>query len=459
MSHSFHLEEVNSPLLSDISKEMGGEEISFVDGYPAPQENNWPKGYTYVYQQNKSARALEVEYDGSTFQVRIFAASSPHDYGFAVKLATAVSKLHGVDISPEDNNKMGLPEFVETYNESWIEDHSKTTLSMLLGSQPDDPEAVAQIPGVGATMRLGPRVMGQLMEDKANLAQEFYYRLKKLNYIHLEDVYRSSIMVVSNKEGDKSVRLTTLGEGVPTLLHDKNTLVSLISEREIGDESRHTDLYVPLCKLPDIIGEKAKWLSEEILLVEGLEGDAWKTMTEKARSFHVEDIFDYGYHPDDDPFAGAKEEEAVQPEGDLTAEELKLLAYAPMVVFCMVAAADGNIDKKEIEAFRQELLKGLLTDSEILIRVTVGAMEGFEEMIMKLLNQEENMLEKLLEARAILDNRLPPEESDKFKASLMALGEAVASASGGFLGIFGSKIDKNEEKALSALSRLLGISE
>lgn len=459
MSHSFYLEGVNSPLLSDISKEMGGEEISFVDGYPTPQDNSWPKGYTYIYQQNKSARALEVEYDGSTFQVRIFAASSPHDYGFAVKLAAAVSKLHGVDISPEDNNKMGLSEFVETYNDDWIEDHSKATLAMLLGSQPDDPEAVAQIPGVGATMRLGPRVMGQLKEDKASFAQEFYTRLKKLNYIHLEDVYRPSLMLVSNKDGDKSLRLTTLGEGVPSLLHDKDTLVSLISDKDMGEESNDTDLYVPLCKLPEIFGEHAKWLSEELLLVEGLEGDAWKTMVEKARAFHVENIFDYGFHPDNDPFAGAKGEEPVQPEGDLTAEELQILAYAPMSVFCMVAAADGNIDKKEIEAFRQELLKGLQTDSEILIRVTVGAMEGFEEMIMKLLNQEENILEKLMEARVILDNRLPPEESDKFKASLIGLGEAVASASGGFLGIFGSKIDKNEKKALSVLSKLLGVSE
>jgi hypothetical protein len=35
----------------------------------------------------------------------------------------------------------------------------------------------------------------------------------------------------------------------------------------------------------------------------------------------------------------------------------------------------------------------------------------------------------------------------------------VASASGGFLGIFGSKIDENEKKALSALRKLLGVSE
>jgi hypothetical protein len=444
-------------VFSDIANEMGGGEIKFVSGYPAPEDDNWPKGFTYIYQENKSARALEVEYDGSTFQVRIFAASSPYDYGLAVKLTAAVAKLYGADISPEDNNKMGLSDFVATYNEDWIEDHSKTSLSMIVGAHADDPEAVAQIGGVGATMEMGPRVKGQLMENKDTLAQEFYTRLKRLNFIHLEDVYQSSIILLSNEEGSKSVRVTTLGEGVPTLLHDKNTLVALVSDRDLEEESNDTRIYVPLYMLPDIIGRNAKWLSEDLLLVPALEGDAWRSMIEKARSFHVDDIFDYGFDPENDPFADEQRETTAAPEGDLTEEELQTLAYAPMAVFCMVAAADGNIDKKEIEAFRQELLKGLLTDSEILIRVTMGAMEGFEEMIMKLLSQEENILEKLMGVRVILDNRLPAEEADKFRSSLMTLGEAVASASGGFLGIFGSKIDKKEKKVLSALSELLGV--
>jgi hypothetical protein len=458
MSHSFSLAEVSSPLFSEISNEIGGEEIKFVSGYPAPQEDSWPEGFTYIYQQNRSARALEVDYDGSTFQVRIFAASSPYDYGLAVKLTAAVAKLYGADISPEDNNRMDLSEFVETYDEDWIEGHSKTSLSMIIGAHADDPEAVAQIGGVGATMKLGPRVKSQLMENEANLAQEFYARLKKLNYIDQEDIYQSSIMVVGNKEGGTSVRVTTYGEGVPTLLHDKNTLVSLRSDQDMGGGNDQTGLYIPLSKLPDIIGPDAKWLSEDILLVPGIEGEAWRSMIEKARSFHVEDIFEFGFDPDNDPFADEQGEAATEQEGDLTAEELQTLAYAPMAVFCMVAAADGNIDKKEIEAFRQELLKGLLTDSEILIRVTMGAMEGFEEMITKLLSQEENILMKLVEARVLLDNRLPAEESHKFRLSLMTLGEAVASASGGFLGVFGSKIDKKEKKVLSALSELLGVS-
>jgi hypothetical protein len=458
MSHSFYLDEVTSPVFSDITKEMGGEEISFVDGYPAPQENSWPKGFTYIYHQNKSARALEVDYDGSRFQVRIFAASSPYDYGLAVKLAAAVAKLSGADISPEDNNKMGLSEFVETYNGDWIDDHSKTSLSMLFDSQPDDPEAVAEIAGVGAVMRLGPRVMGQLTADKANIAQEFHNRLKKLNYIHLEDVYRSSIMVVSNKEGDRSVRLSTLGEGIPTLLHDKNTLISLRSDQDMGEESDEAGLYVPLSKLPDIIGDNAKWLSEEILLVEGFAGDAWKAMIEKARSFHVEDIFDYGFDPDNDPYAGERVETAEASEGELTEEELRILAYAPIAVFCIVAAADGKIDEKEVEAFRHELNKGLLSGG-VFVRTSMDAIAGFEEMVMELLSQEENILVKLMEIRGMLDNRLSPDDADEFRSSLIAIGEAVASASGGFLGIFGSKIDKKEKEALSALRALLGISE
>lgn len=460
MSHSFYIRNIEAPSISQIREEMGGKDIHFVEGYPSPVNDKWPDGLTYIYLEKESSRAIEVEFSGGTFQVRIFAASSPNDYELATALTAAVAKLCKADIEPEDNEKMSLSEYKEAYDSTWIKEHSQSMLSMVLSSQMEEPERVLTISSVQGSVKIGPRFMGQLMSHKDNISKEFFDRIKKLNYINFEDIYQSVITVFGNQEGDRGVRLSTYTEGVPTLLQDRGTLVALTSESDLEDKAEKTNVTIPLYKLPEIVGEKAKWLSEEFLLLPGMSGDEWASFVEKARSIHVDDIFEAGFDLNNDPYAEDTNDLASNaPSGELIDSELSILSYAPMVVFFIVASADGSIDKKEINAFRKALVKGIMTDSETLLKVAVLAVSEFETMITQLLNKEVNVQQTLLEITSIINTRLPEDEANQFKKGLLDLGVSVASASGGFLGMFGSKIDKHEKQALDALKAILKIEE
>jgi hypothetical protein len=66
--------------------------------------------------------------------------------------------------------------------------------------------------------------------------------------------------------------------------------------------------------------------------------------------------------------------------------------------------------------------------------------------------------ERLREALAILATKATPEEADAYKAFVMTVAQAVASAhkEGGFLGVGGEQISDAEKQALDELSTTLG---
>lgn len=455
MSHSFYLKSISHLDASKVIAATGYNDIRFVKGYPQPQDNIWPQGFTYVYRDNVSVRALEVDFSNEELQIRIFAGSSPDDYRLALKLVEAVARLHNVSIEPEDNDEMSLEQFQQAYGEEWLKEHCKSCLSAVLQSYTRNPESAIKIAGVGRTMELGKRVFGQMMKDKSRVAQEFFARMKKLNYFENEDVYQATIIVLGNKQDDRRVRLCTYSEGVPTVFWDKNTLITLVSDAGLAKKDDRREIYVPLEKLPDLIGDKAQWLSENFLFAPALTGEEWQQLEQHAAEISLNDMFDYGYDPQNDPFA---EKDQKVPGGQLNEDEIKLLAYAPIAVFCVVAAADGNIDKKEVKAFQVELLKGIITDSELMQNVMVHVMSDFEPMITRFLQQEVNAREILEQILQLLNGRLEVEEAHKFKLSMLSIGKSVAEASGGFMGMFGSKISKEEKRALEGLALFLGLS-
>jgi hypothetical protein len=103
------------------------------------------------------------------------------------------------------------------------------------------------------------------------------------------------------------------------------------------------------------------------------------------------------------------------------------------------------------------LANGIKTDSELMANVLVRLIAHFEQLLTSLTSKEVEMSEATAAVLSVLNNSLPEDEAIKFKKSMLNIGKKVAEASGGFLGIFGSKISKEEQAALDALSNLLGV--
>ncbi|MDC1068386.1 TerB family tellurite resistance protein [Candidatus Kapabacteria bacterium] len=136
-----------------------------------------------------------------------------------------------------------------------------------------------------------------------------------------------------------------------------------------------------------------------------------------------------------------------------TEEEWNILESAPFLVFSAVADADGEIDNKELKAFK----KVLKNYDEFSNPLTTEVLESFSA------KYDENatiskpeMEEKLKQVPIILEAKVGYKDALSFKKALIAIGIHVGNSSGG---IFSSKFSDEEVEALKRVGLLLGVSE
>ncbi|MBQ0753664.1 MAG: hypothetical protein KBT87_05945 [Gammaproteobacteria bacterium] len=140
-----------------------------------------------------------------------------------------------------------------------------------------------------------------------------------------------------------------------------------------------------------------------------------------------------------------------------------IIAQAPFVIFYLVSAADGNVDKKEIEAFQGQCLalalglKRLVGEGVQGIFVQhLGDMQAVMGRVVAELGSAEGAVESLTRIRGAVDDSYPEGEALAIKQFLFQIGHQIASASGGFLG-FGSRVSKEEKAVLAAIAQVFNI--
>lgn len=139
---------------------------------------------------------------------------------------------------------------------------------------------------------------------------------------------------------------------------------------------------------------------------------------------------------------------------ELSEEVLQHLAKAPVLIFLLVAAADGSIDKKEIKQFQK-----ILQDPayQPLFAAMRESKSDLSEMLATMQNSERSLVDELAILRGILESLMPEDAATLYKVMLLKLAKSIAEASGGFLGVFGSKISKEETLAIAAIASALGL--
>lgn len=137
------------------------------------------------------------------------------------------------------------------------------------------------------------------------------------------------------------------------------------------------------------------------------------------------------------------------------ADDARTLARAPFLVFLLVAAADGKLDKKELKKFGQVLEQFSDCPSPRLRQAITDMLPTMATIFEEVTQESFNPIDELQRVARIMDTQHPA-EADIFKQSLLSLAVQIAQASGGFLG-FGNKIDKDEEEAIAAVAITLGL--
>jgi hypothetical protein len=144
------------------------------------------------------------------------------------------------------------------------------------------------------------------------------------------------------------------------------------------------------------------------------------------------------------------------PGHQFTSDEWDLIVQAPYLVFLTVAAADGNIDKKEIKGLTKVLIKAKEQPSPLLQKILVDSASDARSIINAIVHSGQNTIDTLEKIQDLVDTKLSYEDATVFKVSLMFIAQQIAEASGGFLG-FGKKIGKEEKIALAIILKVLKI--
>ncbi|TVZ41193.1 protein of unknown function (DUF4299) [Alteromonadaceae bacterium 2753L.S.0a.02] len=456
MSFSFYLNNINDLPLTETLLATGYNDIAFVEE-PSPDNDRWPRSLSHIYRNKISARALEIDYDGEQFQVRIMAASSPDDYKLALKLVWCIAKKYQAEIRPENSDALDLKGFSEQFNGAWVKQDCKANLQMLLGQVFKNPESTVQVSGIERSMRIGPRVAAQLQNNKATVAKSFYRRLHLLNYFEHEDIHQAHIVIMKADDAASEVHISSYAENTPTLIADSDTVVSLSPTSALQSSENKEGLYLPLPQCADLLGDNCLWVSENLLFAEALSGEAWARFYEQFKERAENDPMVFAVTADATQPATAAPEAEQKDELGLSKEQLEKLSYGPLAVFFTVAAADGDIDNKEIASFQRSLVQGLITESKIMQAAAALTLMNFEAIVQKFVEQELMPAQVLVDLVAILKHNAQKGDALLFCNSLVSLGTKVAEASGGWFGLFGNKISRREKEAIASLKALLTI--
>lgn len=134
--------------------------------------------------------------------------------------------------------------------------------------------------------------------------------------------------------------------------------------------------------------------------------------------------------------------------------EAQVIAQAPVLVFLLVSAADGTIDKREIKGFEAILTSPPYTD---LLALMGRARLSVVDTLRQLTEHPIDYLAELKRIDRVLESRLPVAEGQHLKLLLYDLGRSVASASGRILGVAGNPISDQEQTALKVIAGIFGV--
>lgn len=453
MSHTFYIQCERPPSLSDL--------FALLPVVPAVRDSadlNTPieAGYQYLYVPGETVRSYELGLEAGCLSVRIMSCSSPDDYRRALELVKAIATFTGNPIRAEDSDEtMSVQELEQRYGESWIEQHCRQVSGMLLASSKT---SVVNIKGeredlyrslhfktISDTFHIGPRIHALLKEAGDQWLEVLFEKIRQFNYFN-QSVFKSNLFQMG--VGDtRFFRFTAYGPGVNYRITDHSTLVQVHTddERQIWASLDHLYKYVP----------GACWLDEKNLFVPAQSADVWESLVNRLSDIDPAFMHDFIFSKDTDPHAHLLKDEDDTADDESVRSEL---AKLPTIIFFLVSMADGGVDAKEIKAFRKAMVEGsfssALSGSDVAREIFHNALLCMADTLNALLDKQLDPLSALVKT-PILMRRIDDNDAQVLKTALMDLGKSIASASGGFLGIFGSKISKEEQKALDLIETAL----
>jgi hypothetical protein len=133
------------------------------------------------------------------------------------------------------------------------------------------------------------------------------------------------------------------------------------------------------------------------------------------------------------------------------------LHKVPLIVFVMIAAADGQIDEAELLTLQDVFTKRTSYPSPLLMQLLAELPPKFSRLLRMVTDSDVELTVQLQAGLEAVSRQLDEHELHSFRVALLAFGKQVAEASGGGFFGHGDKIDDDERNALAALAAALGL--
>lgn len=146
------------------------------------------------------------------------------------------------------------------------------------------------------------------------------------------------------------------------------------------------------------------------------------------------------------------------PDGNFgfSAGDFAKLKRAPFLLFFLMAAADGRIDKTEFIQFVKVLAKPEAIQNPLLNHIMASVAQDAPAMLADIADQKLDYAAELAQLKSVIEANLPAGDANEFKKALFFVSKQIAEASQRFVGVSGT-ISKNEQTALAAITASLGI--
>ena len=440
MSYSFYVHDVpESASLQNLLSTLPYDDVAAIP----ETTSGWPE-VAYIHREGTTVRAIETECQGGVLQVRIFSASAPEDYELALNIAIAAARQFGGKIESEEGVSGSHEEIAARYDSHWCQDHAATTFDMLMKMSSED-AAELQLNGVTSKITIGPRMNSILSSVNGAAANHYYSCLRELNYEN-DEYFRASVIVIAKGEQNKKVaRISTLTRSVPTMLMSTTPILAIGPGMDGPDDSSY---HVRTSDFISKFGDSLRWISEDTFITDGIDGPAWEEVQHWATNNRLDDLFA------DESLLSEDKDSKTEP-AEATLDHEATLALALPMIFGLVAGADGQIDKKELNSFAKSIVTTAEKQKESISKYLLLGASHVAQCLEELHSSgPAKSIQVLSLTREAAYTVLGNEDGQEYLNILYNTGENIAKASGGIFGI-GSKIGKEEAVVLSHLRQLL----
>ena len=135
-----------------------------------------------------------------------------------------------------------------------------------------------------------------------------------------------------------------------------------------------------------------------------------------------------------------------------TDEEWQLLKILPFQVFILVAGADGRIDQEEVAQLQKDLRDAPFYKDALHKELFLDILSSDINALIREAADVSKLAERASQVKALLKQKLTPDEYQRFLGSMFINGVRVARASGGGVLGLGEKVSDEEKRALTAFA-------